>query len=133
MMYVFRHSRIISVALGTAFLRTSPFTLKNQIMKKHYTSLLLIIAILLSKTTITKAQVNFQDSLALVDLYNATNGPDWNYSNNWLTLTPVSQWYGITTRVIGNGLRVTETDMYNNNLKGSILSSFGNLNKLQRL
>jgi hypothetical protein len=44
-------------------------------MKKHYIFLLLVITILLSKTTTTKAQVDVNDSLALVDLYNSTDGP----------------------------------------------------------
>jgi hypothetical protein len=33
----------------------------------------------------THAQVNVQDSLALVDLYNNTNGVDWVDHTNWLT------------------------------------------------
>jgi len=41
-----------------------------------------------------KAQVNVQDSLALVDLYNSTNGPNWSNHTNWLTKAPVSTWYG---------------------------------------
>jgi uncharacterized protein (TIGR02145 family) len=34
------------------------------------------------------------DSLALVALYNATNGDYWYYNDNWLT-GPVNTWYGI--------------------------------------
>jgi len=41
------------------------------------------------------AQVNKQDSLALVDLYNSTDGPNWYNQTNWLTSKPVSKWYGI--------------------------------------
>jgi len=76
-----------------------------------------------------KAQVNVQDSLALVDLYNSTNEPNWNNHTNWLTSSPVSTWYGIT--VTNN--RVTEIYLFGNNLKGSIPSSIGNLINLTGL
>lgn len=42
-----------------------------------------------------KAQVSTRDSLALVDLYNSTSGPNWKSHTNWLTAKPVSTWYGI--------------------------------------
>ncbi|MBX2922196.1 MAG: hypothetical protein KF746_08395 [Chitinophagaceae bacterium] len=45
----------------------------------------------------TPAQVNVQDSLALVDLYNSTDGPDWVQNANWLA-GPVSTWHGVTNR-----------------------------------
>src|SRR5690606_38381156 len=38
-----------------------------------------------------------QDSLALVALYNSTNGPNWRVNNNWL-VNPVSSWSGIALR-----------------------------------
>src|SRR4051794_34959235 len=74
------------------------------------------------------AQVNVQDSLALVDLYNSTNGPNWNNHTNWLTKAPVSTWYGIQ---IGTNERVTEINSFKNNLVGNIPSSIGNLTNLQ--
>ena len=60
--------------------------------------------------------VNTQDSLALVDLYNSTNGPQWTKHGNWLTTKPVSTWYGITV----SADRVTEADLIANNLTGKI-------------
>lgn len=36
------------------------------------------------------------DSLALVALYNTTNGSNWTHKDNWLT-GPVKTWWGITT------------------------------------
>src|SRR5207237_1096772 len=68
-------------------------------------------------------------SLALVDLYNSTNGPGWYRNTNWLTTNPVSTWYGIT--VIGT--RVKSIFFNQNQLSGSIPSSIGNLGKLDRL
>ena len=55
---------------------------------------LLGFMVLVTVTGVTvRAQVSEQDSLALVALYNATNGPNWTNNTNWLT-TPVSQWVG---------------------------------------
>src|SRR6266496_1940534 len=71
----------------------------------------------------SNAQVNQQDSLALVDLYNSTNGPNWNNHTNWLTKSPVSTWYGIG--VVNT--RVTMIRLERNNLNGKIPSSIGNL------
>ncbi|MDZ7876198.1 MAG: hypothetical protein U5L45_00930, partial [Saprospiraceae bacterium] len=34
------------------------------------------------------------DSLALVDLYNSTNGANW--TNKWNLAQPMTSWYGIT-------------------------------------
>jgi len=70
-----------------------------------------------------KALVNVQDSLALVDLYNSTDGPNWNNHTNWLTSSPVSTWSGI--EVTNN--RVIRISLNQNKLNGSIPSSLGNL------
>jgi len=78
----------------------------------------------------SSSQVNSKDSLALVDLYNSTNGANWNNHTNWLTLNPVSTWYGVT---VGNG-RVTRLTLgpppYGNNLNGTVPSSLGKLSML---
>src|SRR6266536_525337 len=76
-----------------------------------------------------KAQVNVQDSLALVDLYNNTDGPNWRYHDHWLTSSPVSTWFGITV----TKERVTQISLYENNLEGNIPSSIGNLVYLDTL
>ncbi len=47
----------------------------------------------------SKAQVNKGDSLALVDLYNSTNGVQWTNNSGWLQ-GPVSSWVGL--RLQGN-------------------------------
>ncbi|MEO7766739.1 MAG: hypothetical protein ABIS01_04905 [Ferruginibacter sp.] len=69
------------------------------------------------------AQINVGDSLALVDLYDSTNGVNWWSNNNWKTLAPVSTWSGIS--VINN--RVIGMQMHGNNASGTIPSSFKNL------
>ncbi len=74
----------------------------------------------------SKAQVLSQDSLVLVDFYNATNGPNWTDNTNWLSDKPVSDWYGVT--VVNN--RVREISLRNNNLSGSLPQSIENLENL---
>src|SRR3954453_12709686 len=73
--------------------------------------------------TVYAQAVNKQDSLALIDLYNSTNGSNWNDHTNWLTKRPVKTWYGITV----TGTRVTRIALYSNSLSGRIPSSLGNL------
>jgi len=74
------------------------------------------------------AQVNVQDSLALVDLYNSTDGPNWFRNKNWKS-GPVSTWDGI---VVTNK-RVTIIQMGGNNMKGNLPVSIGNLTHLIRM
>ncbi len=78
---------------------------------------------------LTNAQVKLSDSLALVDLYNKTNGAGWYKSTNWLTANPVSTWYGI--KVVNN--RVDSIGLGNNNLIGSLPASIGDLHLLRIL
>ncbi len=78
--------------------------------------------------TTIKAQVNQQDSLALVDFYKSTNGSNWTNHINWLTASPVSDWHGIT---VDSNNRVTEIRLYVNNLSGKLLPSIGNLTELK--
>jgi len=61
------------------------------------------------------------DSLALVDLYKATNGTNWKNNTNWLTNKPLNVWFGVTLdTVYGGAYRVREIDLGANNLTGSI-------------
>ncbi|UCH10823.1 MAG: VCBS repeat-containing protein [Fidelibacterota bacterium] len=62
------------------------------------------------------------DSLALVDLYNSTDGDNWTYNTNWLS-GPVSSWYRVT---VTDG-RVAEVELYSSNLSDTIPSSIGDL------
>ncbi len=87
----------------------------------------LILVALFCPAIPLKAQANLQDSLALVDFFNSTNGNGWTNKNNWLTAQPVVTWYG----VIVNSNRVTEIDLRTNNLSGPIPSTIGNLTSLQ--
>ena len=70
------------------------------------------------------------DRDVLVALYNATGGADWTNNTNWLTNTPMGQWYGVTTDSQG---RVTELNLTSNQLKGAIPPELANLTNLELL
>ena len=96
-------------------------------MKTKSTLFCLVFALCLNINT-SNAQVNVQDSLALVDLYNSTDGPNWAcIHTNWLTKKPVSTWEGITE----TNKRVTSIQMCG--LEGHLPSSIGNLTNLRTL
>ena len=69
------------------------------------------------------------DRAALVALYNATDGPNWSDNENWLTDTPLGEWYGVGT----DGGRVTLLDLPGNDLTGSIPPELGGLANLEWL
>ncbi|MCC6752550.1 MAG: hypothetical protein IT266_01055 [Saprospiraceae bacterium] len=85
-------------------------------MKKLFIFLLLFPL----SSTRPSAQVLQQDSLALVALYQATNGPNWKNHTNWLQ-GPVSKWYGVTVQ----GTRVYLVNLWDNGLSGTIPSEIG--------
>ncbi|WMN06229.1 T9SS type A sorting domain-containing protein [Marivirga arenosa] len=70
------------------------------------------------------------DSLALVDLYNATNPGDtaWISATGWLT-APLADWQGVSLGPTG---RVEEVWLADNNLTGTMPESIKNLDSLKR-
>merc|ERR1719329_341833 len=68
--------------------------------------------------------------VALVVLYDATNGDEWDDSTNWLSDAPLCEWYGIDCN---NDDDVVRIDLYGNNLQGSIPSELGLLINLRLL
>lgn len=85
--------------------------------------------ILLSKKSINTNLVcdPDRDRQALIDLYNATDGDNWINNTNWRSDLPISDWHGITA--ISDC--VTEIDLNNNALSGTIPISIGDLSELQ--
>ena len=63
-------------------------------------------------------------------LYDATGGPDWTHNENWLTDTPLGDWYGV--EVDGHG-RVVGLDFTRNRLTGRIPRELGSLANLRSL
>ena len=88
----------------------------------------IIMNLFLVSNNVFAQGVNVKDSLALIDLYNSTNGSGWYNKTNWLT-GPVKTWYGITLE----NKSVTEINLYANKLAGSIPSSIGNITNLKIL
>jgi Leucine-rich repeat (LRR) protein len=66
-----------------------------------------------SFSVVTQQQL---DSLALVNIYNRTNGVNWVRKQNWLTLQPISRWEGIT--VDSASRRVIRLVLPQNNMVG---------------
>ena len=71
-----------------------------------------------------------QTGRPLVALFNATGGPNWNSSDNWLSDAPLGEWYGVETD--GNG-RVAGLDLDDNGLSGEIPPELNSLADLLRL
>lgn len=67
---------------------------------------------------------------ALIALYNATDGDNWENNTNWCSDRPLNEWYGIDT--YGDG-SVWLISLSYNNLSGTIPIEFGKLNKLETL
>jgi hypothetical protein len=61
---------------------------------KTSSTLSLVFAFCINLLITAKAQVDVNDSLVLVDLYESTNGSGWYNHDGWLT-GPVKDWYGI--------------------------------------
>ncbi|CAM1368156.1 hypothetical protein [Tenacibaculum xiamenense] len=74
-----------------------------------------------------------EEKQALWDLYQSTNGPQWNntIANNkaWSLSKPISEWYGVLLR---DG-HVDRLLLQNNNLDGVIPPSIGKLSKIYHL
>ncbi|GAB5536594.1 MAG: hypothetical protein Rubg2KO_28430 [Rubricoccaceae bacterium] len=70
------------------------------------------------------------DSLALVALYNAMDGPNWTRKENWLA-GPIGSWQGVTVDATDN--RVTRINLARNQLIGSIPPEIGQFSRLEHL
>ena len=70
------------------------------------------------------------DLAVLTALYNATDGANWDDNTNWLSEQPLQYWKGVTINSEG---RVTQLDLFLNQLSGNIPEELGNLISLERL
>lgn len=59
---------------------------------------------------------------ALIALYNATGGDNWNNNENWCSNKPIRDWYGVTCNLDGY---VSQLWLNNNNLVGDIPPEIG--------
>ena len=81
-------------------------------------------------TIVTSASESSVDRDALVALYNATDGPNWHHSTDWLSDRPLQQWQGVYTDRSG---RVTRLILPRNQLRGEIPPEIGDLVMLEEL
>lgn len=128
-LHFFKDSSISSNSVITIEARGFRIFLLFLILKLNFMrSKLLLFFITVSflvKPSESFCQVNMQDSLALVDLYDSTDGANWAFVQ-WNLNEPVSKWEGV--RVEGN--RVTGLELRGAFRSGKIPSSFGNLTAL---
>ena len=88
-----------------------------------------LLAAMVFVPSAAQAQVSRTDSLALVAIYDATDGDNWTDNTNWKSQEPVREWDRVTVR---NGA-VTGLDLSDNNLTGEIPSEIGDLTSLETL
>ena len=76
----------------------------------------------------------------LVALYEATGGPGWEYSTNWLTDAPLDEWYGVSTDWVGRVVRLELDGRWDYergelvpSLKGPLPAEIGGLDNLRYL
>lgn len=74
------------------------------------------------------AQVNTEDSLALVAFYNELDGDDWTNNDGWLN-GPISTWFG----VILEDTRIFAIDLPNNNLRGDVPNDITTIGSLRQI
>ena len=77
------------------------------------------------------------DRAALVALYEATDGPNWVNSENWLTDAPLREWYGVDTDGSGQVVRLDLSGTWEgripHGLTGPIPPELGKLSNLTTL
>ena len=86
---------------------------------------------------VTVQIVSEVDRAVLVALYEATDGPNWLNSENWLTDLPLGDWYGVHAEwhgVSADSLgHVTQLDLSRNGLAGRLPATLGRLAHLTEL
>ena len=70
------------------------------------------------------------DRAVLLALYEATGGPNWSRSDNWLTDAPLGEWYGVRADDYG---RVVSLYPWNPAMSGPIPPELGDLTRLEHL
>ena len=82
----------------------------------------------------TKLAVVNRDRAALIALYHAAGGPNWERNRNWLTSFRMRDWEGVITNRREDGVvTVTDLRLPRNNLTGTIPPELGNLVNLKEL
>ena len=77
----------------------------------------------------TKEETEAMVRQALIDFYNAMDGPNWTNKENWLSDKPVNEWYGVSTE---NGW-VSVLRLNVNNLKGALPDCILNMGPIREI
>lgn len=101
------------------------FSLKYEehTMKKLLLSSFLFLLMSLSLC----AEPSSSEREALIALYNATDGDNWNIKHYWKSSVSICEWYGVYCK----DDKVLDISLSRNNLKGSIPKEIGNLKNLK--
>ena len=82
--------------------------------------------------------VSYDDRAALVAFYHATDGPNWDNNENWLTEAPLDEWFGVETNREGRVVELAlsywdpQTERWiSNGASGQIPSELGELTSLE--
>ncbi len=70
---------------------------------------------------------------ALEEIYHSLGGSRWKNNTHWLSDLPISQWFGVKTRLDRGQNIVTSIQLPNNNLIGEIPPTIGQLIHLESL
>lgn len=84
-----------------------------------------------AQVVVTVAVGDNLERKVLVALYNATDGPNWQNNEHWLSNDPLGNWAGVQTDPHTG--RVTNLNLIANNLKGRIPPELGDLDGLKTL
>ena len=79
---------------------------------------------------VTECTGTHPDWNAMVAFYFGTDGTNWTTDTNWLSTTPMNEWFGVSTNAAG---RVIGLDLESNNLNGTVPSGIASLTELTRL
>ena len=88
---------------------------------------LLFIALILTANGIIAQEVSQREVIALLELHSRTNGHEWTHK--WDMNQPIETWHGVKVK---DG-KVVALDLANNNLKGNLPLTVGNLTNLEYL
>ena len=88
---------------------------------------LLLFALVLTANGMLAQEVSQREVIALLELHSRTNGHEWTHK--WDMNKPISTWHGVEVK---DG-KVVVLDLSNNNLKGNLPLTVGNLTNLKYL
>ncbi len=97
---------------------------KNKDLNKLIVWLSVLLLLLVLNTNRVQAQcsnsIAYNDSITLVNLFNANAGNSWSVNDGWLS-SPVAEWYGVSLITLGDSCYVDSLVLKDNNLTGNIL------------